>query len=275
MANRPRTDSSGDRAAVGARAVSAAATVHDVVERGRSAGVGFLAAAVAYYALVSLVPLLALAALALATVAGEAVADRVVVALGDALTVSGRETVHAALTSAAGRARASAVGLAVLVWGAVRLFRGLDRAVARVYDGDGAGTVRRARDAVVALAAVVTAAVAVVGVGVLLPLGAHTGPLAAVVGAALRVALLAALLVPVYSVLPDVPVTLGEALPGSVLAAVGWTALSVGFDGVLGFAGGSSLSGALGAAVLAVTWLYAASYLLLAGVSVNAVLAGR
>ncbi|MFC7137112.1 YhjD/YihY/BrkB family envelope integrity protein [Halobaculum litoreum] len=275
MADSPRPDPPDDRTAAPTRTAGALAVARGVVERGRSAGVGFLAAAVAYYALVSLVPLVALAALALATVAGEAVADRVVLALGESLSVSGRETVRRVLTSAAGRARATVVGVAVLLWGAVRLFRGLDRSVARVYGVDDGGTARRARDAVAALAAVVTAAVALVGVALLAPAWAPAGPVAAAAGWVLRVAVLVVLLVPAFRVLPDARVTVREVLPGCVVTAVGWTALFVGFERLVGLAGGSPLSGALGGAVLAVTWLYAAAYVFLVGVVVDAELAAR
>lgn len=254
---------------------SAAAVVRDSVSRGRDAGVGFLAAAVAYYALVSLVPLAALAALALATVAGEAVAERVLLAVGDSLSVSGRDAVRRVFTTAVGRARATVVGVLVLLWGSTRLFRGLDRAVGRVYRADTGGTVHRARDAAAALAGVVTAAVALVGLDLLVAVDGPAGPVGAAVVVAVRVGVLGCLLFPAYYVLPNAPVAAREAVPGSVLAAVGWAALYAGVDAYVAATAGDALSGALGAVVLVVTWLYAASYLLLAGAVVNAVLAGH
>ncbi|MFC7096165.1 YihY/virulence factor BrkB family protein [Halobaculum marinum] len=261
---------------VAASAREAASLLRDVVARGREAGVGFLAAAVAYYALVSLVPLVALAALALATVAGEAVADRVVLALGDSLSVSGRDTVRRVFTTAVGRSQATVVGAVVLVWGASRLFRGLDRAVGRVYRlDDGGGTVRRARDAAVVLAAVVTAVVAAVGVDLLVPVSDPSGPVGRATAVTVRVAVLSGLLFPAYYVLPDTSLSIREALPGSVLAGVGWAALYAAFDAYVAASAGGALSGALGAVVLVVTWLYAASVLLLAGAVVNAVVAGH
>ncbi|UIO98955.1 YihY/virulence factor BrkB family protein [Halobaculum sp. CBA1158] len=254
---------SGDDAIAGVRAV---------VARARNAGIGFLAAAVAYYALVSLVPLSALVALAVTAVAGETVADRAVATLGDALSPAGREAVRGVLTGVGGRARTTAVGAVVLSWGATRLFRGLDRAFARVYRTEERGGVPgHLRDAVLALASVLSAVTGVVAVELLVTADPVTG----LVRALLRVALLVGLLSPAYYVLPDVRVGVRETLPGAAVAAVGWTALYVGFGRYVGASGGGALPGLLGAVVLVVTWLYVGSFLLIAGAVINAVLAGR
>ncbi|WP_435064968.1 YihY/virulence factor BrkB family protein [Halobaculum sp. EA56] len=248
------------------------AALRAVVARGRSAGVGFLAAAIAYYALVSLVPLTALVALAVAVVAGDRVAGLVVTLLGDSLSGAGREAVREVLTSATGRSRATAVGLAVLLWGAGRLFRGLDRAFARVYrTRDRDGVLGHLRDAVVTLAGVLAAAVALAGIEFVPVVGTAGGA----VGAVVRVALLGLLLFPAYYVLPDAPVGVREAVPGTVLCAVGWAALYAALDLYVAATGGRALSDIVGAVVLVVTWLYAAAFLLLVGATVNAVLADR
>ncbi len=268
-------------------------TLRAVFLRARDEWIGFLAAAVAYYALVSIVPLTALVALAVATVAGDAVAGWVLAALGDTLSGAGQEAIRRVLTTATARSQATVVGLLVLLWGGSRLFRGLDRAFGRIYrTDDGDDTVGHVRDTVLVLVGVLSMAVAVATVGavaiaVALAVateldqlrslagvrGAVEGMTDGAVGVVAQVVLLGALLFPVYYVLPNVPVTVREALPGTVLAAVGWTTLFAGFDLYVSLASGSALSGVLGGVVVIVTLLYAASFLLLVGAVVNAVLA--
>jgi len=283
------------------RVRAAASTAAAVVERAREEGIGFLSAAVAYYALASLVPLAALVALAVATVAGETVAERVLAAAGDSLSADGRTTVRRLFAGATARSRATLVGLAVLLWGGSRLFRGLDRAFARVYrTDDGSDTLGHARDALVALVGVLSAAVVVVlvagvvvaavsvatGAGDLRSLsgaiaavrqlsGGVEGPAVAVGLVVARTLLLVALLFPVYYLLPNVPMTVRSALPGTLLTALGWTAMIAALDRYVGLASGSALSGVAGGVVVVVTLLYVASFLLVAGAIVNAVLAER
>jgi hypothetical protein len=79
-----------------------------VVVTARDQQLSFLAAAIAYYAFVSLVPLVVLA-LAIATL------------------------VWGGLTSTSGRGGATVLGVVVLLWSSLRLFRGLDIAFSRVY----------------------------------------------------------------------------------------------------------------------------------------------
>ncbi|QZX98873.1 YihY/virulence factor BrkB family protein [Halobaculum rubrum] len=275
------------------RSRGAAAILRAVIERARDEWIGFLAAAVAYYALVSIVPLTALIALAVATVAGDAVAGWVLAALGDTLSGAGQEAIRRGLTTATARSQATVVGLLVLLWGGSRLFRGLDRAFGRVYrTDDGTDTVGHARDTVLVLVGVLSMVVAVATVGaaaVAIALAVATeldqlrslaevrtaldGMMDGAVGVVAQVVLIVALLFPVYYVLPNVPVTVRDAVPGTVIAAVGWTVLFAGFDLYVGLASGSALSGVLGGVVVVVTLLYVASFLLLVGAVVNAVLA--
>ena len=49
------------------------------------------------------------------------------------LTAGAREEVHAAIDNAGGEVGLSVTGTLVLLWGALKLFRGLDTAFAEVY----------------------------------------------------------------------------------------------------------------------------------------------
>jgi YihY family inner membrane protein len=240
----------------------------------RDAQVTFLAAAIAYYAFVSLVPLL-LVALAVGTaLGGERVADAVVAAVGDVLTPGGRELLTEALLGATGRGPATAAGLVVLLWSGLRVFRGLDIAVSRVYGVEAHDSVpEQLLDAVVVLGAIAAAvAASAVLLGAVPALG--LSPPGALATLALPVVLAAAFL-PVYYVFPDVEVGLRAVLPGTVFAAVGWTVLARTFQLYVGAAGQFELYGLLGAVLLLLTWFYLAGIIIIVGAVLNAVLAGR
>jgi membrane protein len=65
-------------------------------------------------------------------------------------------------------------------------------------------------------------------------------------------------------------------LPGALLAAAGWLVLSVGFGWYVRFAGsGNEIVGAAGAALLALTWLWAACLVFLLGAELNEIIADR
>ncbi len=65
-------------------------------------------------------------------------------------------------------------------------------------------------------------------------------------------------------------------LPGAGLAAIGWLVLSVGFGWYVRFAGsGNEIVGVAGAALLALTWLWAACLVFLLGAELNEIIADR
>jgi len=80
---------------------------------------------------------------------------------------------------------------------------------------------------------------------------------------------------PMYYVFPDVSLSVREVLPGTVLAAVGWTALQAGFQLYVEFSATNQLYGTIGGIILLLTWLYLGAALVLIGGAVNVVLSGR
>jgi membrane protein len=96
-----------------------------------------------------------------------------------------------------------------------------------------------------------------------------------VLGTLALVVVLALSFLPIYYVLPPVEVSVREALPGAVVAAVGWVLLQVGFRVYAANAGRYAAYGLIGAVLLFVTWLYFASIGVLLGAAVNAVRRGR
>ncbi|MFB6169900.1 MAG: YihY/virulence factor BrkB family protein [Haloarculaceae archaeon] len=252
----------------------AAGATRAVVRAVRSEQVTFLAASIAYYGFVSLLPLL-LFGLAAASVVGEGqlaadIAADVAATFGDRAGAA----VLGALTSAEGRSGATVAGLVVLVWSGLKVFRGLDIAFSQVYGTEYAESfVEQLVDAAVCLAAVVVAVVLVVALSALASFSgiAFAGLLAT---PALVVSLTVALL-PLYVLFPDRDVPVREALPGAAFAAVGWTTLATLFRVYAGYAGAYEAYGIVGGMLLLVTWLYFGGIVLLVGAVLNAVLGGR
>ena len=227
-----------------------------------------LAASLAYYAFVSVLPLL-LFLLAVASLsAGDALADRLVVAVSGALTPAGEQLRRQTVTNAAGRGGATVVGLLVLLWSGLKLFRGLDLAFSQIYGVTAEKSFPvKVRDAAVVFGGVLAGITAVAVAGGLLNLSGL--PVLRVVGPlALPVALAVAFL-PLYVLMPDRGVGVREAAPGALFAGVGWTLLSTGFGIYAATAGSFRLYGVIGGALLLVTWFYLGSLVFLLGAALN------
>jgi membrane protein len=245
-----------------------------LVRRAQAEQLTLLAAGVAFYGFISLVPLMLLALAVAASIGGDALAARVTAAADDVLTPSAQMLLAETLVDESGRRGATVAGAVGLLWGASRVFRGLDRAFSAVY-----GTVASKSlldtlwDAAIVLVAISIGAGLVGVVEVVLgfvPFGdlVFIGPLFVLFG------LLAAFL-PLYVIFPDVDVSLREALPGTLVAAVGWLVLSRTFSLYADVAGQYAFYGALGAVFLVLIWLYAGAGILIFGAILNATLAGR
>ncbi|MDZ7700939.1 MAG: YhjD/YihY/BrkB family envelope integrity protein [Halobacteriales archaeon] len=254
--------------------MSALGTARAVIDHGRSVELPFLAAAIAYYALVSVLPALLLAIAVATAVGGGALAEQVTAATGGLLTSAGQDAVTAALTGGAGRTGASVLGVVLLVWSTLKVFRGLDIAFSRVYGTSGTDST---------VATFIDAGIGLVSVGVgLLAMVALGGALATlslpVAGwllglVALLVGLFAAFL-PLYYHFPDTELTVREAAPGAAMAAFGWVVLQAAFQAYAAVAPSFELYGVLGGVLLLVTWFYLGAALLLVGAAVNVTLAG-
>ncbi|WP_415380785.1 YihY/virulence factor BrkB family protein [Halosimplex sp. TS25] len=250
-------------------------TVRSVVELARDRNLTFLAAGIAYYGFVSIIPLILLAVVVASAVGGEALADQVTSMLEQQLSASGAETVSQTLTNTTGRGAASVVGLVTLTWSALKLFRGLDQAFDEVYtDEVEASLLEQVRDALVVIVGIALAVGFVVAVGVALSVLSLEIPFVNVLGTVVLIAVLALAFLPIYYVLPPVEVSVKGVLPGAVVAAVGWVLLQIGFRIYASGADRFAAYGVIGAVLLFVTWLYFASIVVLVGAAVNAVRGG-
>jgi YihY family inner membrane protein len=254
-------------------------TIRAVVRGVQSDRITFIAASLAYYAFISLMPLLLLALVAASTLGGPGLAGRVVASATRTFGAEAGGLVEDALTNASGRGGATVVGFAVLVWSGLKLFRGLDVAFSTVYGTAGGETfLDTVRDGAVALVAVGVGVAATVVVGTLtarLDWFVGSVDFANVVGSVILLVGLTATFLPLYYIFPDRRISVREAVPGAALAAVGWTALQTGFRVYTVVAGGYRAYGVFGGVLLLLTFLYFGGRVLLVGAVVNATLADR
>ena len=250
------------------------AVLRTVVERVREQNLTFLAGSLAYSAFVSLIPLLLLLLLAVGSVGNEMVAARVSGLTEAYLTAGAQTEIRAAVDNAGGEVGLSVTGVLVLLWGALKLFRGLDTAFAEVYVTEYESSLfEQFRDGLVALVALGVSLVALTLAGgafayLRIPLLHVLNPLFLLAGLSLA-------FLPLYYVFPDVEMTVREALPGAVVAAGGWAILEVGFQVYAANAGRYEAYGVIGGVLLLLTWLYFGGFVLLVGAAVNAVIRER
>ncbi|ELZ90270.1 YihY/virulence factor BrkB family protein [Haloferax sulfurifontis] len=242
-----------------------------VVDTIREKEISFLAASISYYALVSLIPLLVLGVVIATAVGGAELQAQLQTLVEQYLVPTGQGLVEEALADRTGQGSVGAVSLALTVWGALKLFRGLDIAFSRIYGSEAGGLLDQLRDGTIALASI---GVGTIGVAVLTALlGLLDVPFIQLLSPILLLLTLCAAFFPLYYVFPDADLSPRQVVPGTVFAAVGWTLLGVGF-GVYASVAGASVAGALGTLLLLVTWFYFSGLILLSGAVVNAVLAG-
>lgn len=252
--------------------VALARTVYAV---GRERDVTFLAAAVAYYAFVSLVPLTLLSFAAASLVGSDALTDGARGALAGLLAPEGEDLLVQSLSGEAGRGGASVVGTLVLLWSGTRVLRGLDRAFSQVYGVEEPESLpSQVRDAALVVGVTLVALAGMVLVTTLVALVPLVSVLRGVGVATLWVTLVVAFL-PLYTILPDAGVTPREALPGAAVAATAFVALGSLFGAYTAVAGGFALYGVLGVVLLVVTWLFFGATAVMYGAVVNAVLSGH
>ena len=244
----------------------------EVITLAREQHLTHMAAGIAYYAFVSVIPLLLLIVAVSSVLGGDAVAERAIDLIGQQLSSSGQQIVSEALTDSAGRGTASVIGFFLLAWNSLRVFRGLNQGVEEMYpNAPDSSSLEQFRDAVGVWVCLVTAVVLVAAVTVVFSVPSLDIPFAGVFGKVVLVAVLLFVLLPMYYVLPPIETSVREVLAGAVVAAVGWVVLQSGFQVYVVNASQYGAYGVIGALLLFVTLLYFASIVVLLGAAVNAV----
>ncbi|WP_137290066.1 YihY/virulence factor BrkB family protein [Natronorubrum halophilum] len=241
-----------------------------VVNGIQAKNVPFMAASIAYQAFISLIPLLVLVFF-LVTIAGdEQFATQVTTTTEGFLPESGQLLVEESLEDSPATAGSSVIGLVVLLWGSLKIFRGLDTAFSEIYDSAEENSfVEQLRDALLVFAAIGGSLIAAAGIGIVFAF-LPSIPGFGVLQSLLLVVILGLAFYPMYYYFPDVDVSRREVIPGVVVAAVGWTALQSLFRVYVSLAADSG-GGAVGAILLLLTWLYFGGLILLSGAVVNAI----
>ncbi len=257
------------------RVTNTAEVLQLIIASAISDRVTFLAASIAFYAMVSIFPLFLLILVVGSYVAGEAFAVRIVELLSGIITPEAESVLETALTAESGRSGAGVVGILVLTWSAIRMFRGLDIAFSQVYpDVEDPGFLRTVVNALIVLVAIVVGITAIFVVRTYLRLF----PTPSVLGLISPVAVFVTLCVvffPMYYIFPGERQRARAVVPGTVFAALGWTLLGELFSIYAAHAGTFALFGVVGAVLLLLMWFYFGAVLLLLGAVLNAVLAGR
>jgi YihY family inner membrane protein len=250
---------------------SAGETTKRVVSVAREEEITFLAAAVAYYAFLSLIPATVLALVIATTFGGEELATVVLNSTGEFFTESGQEVLVTALTAGEGRGGATVVGVALLLWGTLKVFRALDTAFGTVYGIETENTLlQQLLDSVIVAGGIgLTMTLMFVMAGVLAAL--NLGLVIEILGVLVLPVLLTAAFLPIYYRFPDTDVSVQEAVPGAVVAAIGWTAMQAAFQLYARTASASTYD-VVGGVILLVTWLYIAGAVIILGAVVNVVL---
>ena len=234
----------------------------------------FLAAAIAYYAFLSVVPLLIVGLTVATAVAGDAIAEQLLAAVDDFLTPEAASILEDTLVAGRGQGGVTVAGLVVLLWSGLRVFRGLDVAFSTIYGSTIPKPLpKQLRDALfvlVGIALAIAATVLISAVITLLPI-----PLADVGGTVGLLVVLTAVFYPLYYVFPAITVSPREAVPGAIFASVGWTVLGTVFGIYTANAGSFELYGVLGGVLLLLVWFYFGGLILLVGAAINVVLGER
>ena len=250
-------------------------TVRRVVRRTSGTYLPFLAGSLAYHLFLLLLPLLVLVFVVVSAVGGESTISYVVEFTQPYLTSRARLLLAEAIRSGANQASAVLLGTGVMGWLLFRIFRGLDLVFARIYGTETRDSIRGSlKDGAVTFVTVSLALFAAILAETVLAL-IPVSPLVRLLNSLLLVVVLAAAFFPLYYVFPNVEVTAREVLPGTIVAAVGWSFFHALFQVYTAYALTLEAYGAVGVVLSVLIWLYASAFILLLGAVVNAVLADR
>lgn len=242
------------------------AVVHEV----RVEKLTFVAGSIAYHAFISILPLMLLVLTLIQRTQNTALRDSIVGLMQAVLTTEASAVIQRGLVEA--DASVSLLGAAFLVWGAMRIFRGLDTAFSDIYETESENTFAdQLGDGLVLLTTVTLAIVATSLIGSRLPV-IETGLVGVSLRALATVVGLFIVFYPMYYIFPDTDVSALEIVPGTAFAAVGVAIAQAVFTIFKSGATGGNLIASI---LVLLTWLYVIGLLLLIGAAINAVFSNR
>lgn len=237
--------------------------------------VTFLAAGIAFYAILSIFPMLLLILAIGSLLGGETFAETVVLQVSAILTVEAQAILEDALLAETGRSGASIIGIGLLLWSSLKVFRGLDIAFSQIYtQAPDPGFVETVRNALIVFGSIGIAIVTLVGIRGYLRLF-ELPPAIVYLSPLFVFATIAIVFYPMYYIFPNASQPALAVLPGTIIAAIGWTLLAELFGLYAANAGTWALFGVIGGLLLLLIWFYFAALIVLVGAVINAVLAGK
>ena len=252
---------------------AAGAVVRAVVAIVHERRLMLMAASLAYFAFVSLVPLLLLVVIGLSALQDGRIALDVATYAADVISPRSGGVLIEVVTNATDRESVTVIGVVVLLWGTLLLFRALDDAFGQVYgDHQDSLLLGDLTDALLVFFVVLGAMVAMLGLSVAFSIVLQQR-VWGLLGPVVLLIVLSGVFFPMFYLFPDADVSLAQALPGTVFTAAGWTVLQVVYAFYARTAGAGELYGAAGAFLLLLAWLYIGGLVLLIGAVLNAVLA--
>lgn len=250
-----------------ARRTAWASFAREVARITYESDVRYLATAFAYYAFLSLMPLLVM----IVALVSWQFADVIVLPPARFLTPDTRQLVFEALTTASGRTGSTVLSVVALSWGGANIATGFLTVIERIEAVPDRGVSTQLRDSVVVLGALAAAMGVIIVQSVVLSI-AGTGPLATVSGFLALLVALTLTFCPLYYVPSRLVGSLSAALPGAVTAATGWTVIHAAIQFYVLNAAQYAIYGVLSGIIIILTTTYFAAAILMVGVVVNAVL---
>ena len=223
------------------------------------------AAAIAYYAFVSFVPLLLL----VFAIIGERFATQIHTTTPRFLTPAAQQLVYESTTTASGRTGAALLAIVVLAWSGVNVATGFQAVIERIEVGTERPLSDQLFEAVAVLGSLALAIVSIVLTSTFFALRPAVPPVAFVT----LFAALTGVFVPLYYVPSQVLRSPSAALPGAVTAAFGWATIHTAIQFYAANAGRYAIYGVLSGIIIILTSLYAAAAVLMIGAIVNTTLA--
>jgi membrane protein len=247
------------------------AIVHEV----RTERLTFMAGSIAYHAFVSLLPLLLLVLAVVARIGDQSLQAAFEEFVGTVLTPGAAPIFLGELTQASGSTSLSVFGGVVLVWGTLRIFRGLDTAFSAIYESEAANTFAdQVSDGILVLIVFALVIVAAVLVESRLTFDA-AGGFGWFLQRVVLVVLISAALFPMYYIFPDADVGVAEVLPGVGFAAVGLASFETLFQLYARVSSTAQDPSIVAGILVLLTWLYFSGLVILLGAAINAVLSNR
>lgn len=234
----------------------------------------FMAGSIAYNAFLSLLPFLFLLIAVAAAVGGSELEASVIGLTRSVATPGAGDVIVTELQNAS--TGASVLGVVLLAWGMLRIFRNLDTAFSNIYETESENTITdQVRDGIVVFGSIAAVIVGVAALESVVSISNVSGPLI-VLQRLFLVPVVMAALFPMYYLFPDEPEMRPlEVVPGVFVVASALIIFQSLFRLYVQYSSQTAENGLLASVLILLTWLYFSGLVLLVGVVVNAVLSNR